>query len=82
MRNKNCIFILGLICLFIIVIKTMQKSSIENFQQRPKPKDKDVIQRITGLRKSNVPYNSNDQKEKILKENPIFYREHRKTLQV
>jgi len=82
MRNKNCIFILGLICIFIIVINKMQNSSMEHFQQSPKPKPKDVIQRITGLRKSGVPFNSNDEKTKILKENSVFYKEHKRTLQI
>ena len=91
MLNTKSIFYLGLICIIIIVIKQASmnnKSNIEKFEvttSAKEPKTKDIIQKITGLRKSNIPYNNNDNKSNdvlILKDNNSFYKEHKKTLQI
>ena len=45
-----------------------------------KSKNTDIIQKITQLKKSNVPYNSTNNKNKILKDNYKFYKEQKQRL--
>jgi len=80
--NKKLIY-LGILFLIIIVVKKMNsiEKKVENFQQKKgDKKGDDVIQRITGLKKTDVPYNSSENDARILRENGKFYRQQRKRL--
>lgn len=73
----NKIFIILAMIAILLFVNSRNNSNIEKYKD-----ENDVIQRITGIRKSNVPYNSSNNSKSILSNNTNFHRQQRKRLMI
>ncbi len=74
---KVKIFIILAIIAIFLCINNKNKSNIEKYSD-----ENDVIQRITGIRKKDVPYNSSNNQKSILVNNTNFHKQQRKRLMI